>query len=169
MFSNFTKQGLYIGLKRNLDETLTIEVSSDYANSSRKSRIYVNEDKIRLEVEKFWKSVRTKKLLSMRVFFDEIDYYDNDIAPYETPNFMIERGLKKAKISHNSHGSVPKDWGFVTIFNMENTSTQTPILEIIENLLGRNFETNTKVLFLKKLKPILQKKENYLNFSVDYE
>jgi hypothetical protein len=164
MNSQFTKDCLQINLGRNSDNTISIEVSSDYAYGSRKSQLYVNEDKLRHLVEQFWKSIRTKKLLSMRVYFDEIDWYDDEVDVYQTPIIAIERGLKRAKVSERNHGSVPKDWSIVAKFKFDDTTTNTPILEVIEKLLVHKFPTNAKVEIIKKMKPFLRKEENYISY-----
>lgn len=164
MNSNFTKDCLQINLGRNIDDTISIEVSSDYAHSSRKSQLFVNEDKLRHLVEQFWKSIRTKKLLSMRVYFDEIDWYDDEVDVYQTPIIGIDRGLKKAKVINKNHGSVPKDWSVVAKFKFDDTTTNTPILEVLEKLLVHKFPTDAKVEIIKKMKPFLRKEVKYVNY-----
>ena len=164
MNSNFTKDCLQINLGRNSDNTISVEVSSDYAFSSRKSELRVNEDKLRNEVEQFWKSIRTKKLLSIRVYFDEIDWYDDEVDVYQTPIIAIERGLKKAKISERNHGSIPKDWSINVRMKFDDTTTNTPILEVIEKLLVHKFPTQAKVEIIKKMKPFLRKEEKYVSY-----
>lgn len=164
MNTNFTKECLEINLSRNTDNTISIEVSSDFAFSSRKSQLYVNEDKLRHQVEQFWKSIKTKKLLAMRVGFDEIDWYDDEVDVYETPIIRIERGLKKAKVSERNHGSVPKDWSIDARFKFDDTTTNTPILEVLEKLLMHKFPTDAKVKIIKDLKPFLRKEVKYVNY-----
>ena len=164
MNSNFTKDCLQINLGRNSDNTISVEVSSDYAFSSRKSELRVNEDKLRNEVEQFWKSIRTKKLLSIRVYFDEIDWYDDEVDVYQTPIIAIERGLKRAKVSERNHGSIPKDWSINVRMKFDDTTTNTPILEVIEKLLVHKFPTQAKVEIIKKMKPFLRKEEKYVSY-----
>ena len=167
MKENFTKSCLEINLSRNSDNTISVEVGSDYSRSSRKSQLYVNEDALRSQVEQFWKSIKTKKLLSMRVNFEEIDWYDDEVDVYETPIIKIERGLKRAKVTHRNHGSVPKDWGITASFRFDDTTTNTPILEVVETLLGNNLSTDTKVEICKKLKPFLRKEVSFVNYYND--
>ena len=164
MNSQFSKDCLEINLGRNSDNTISIEVSSDFAFSNRKSQLFVNEDKLRNLVEQFWKSIKTKKLLSMRTYFDEIDWYDDEVDVYQTPIIGIERGLKKAKVSSRNHGSIPKDWSINVKMKLDDTTTNTPILEVLEKLLMHKFPTNAKVEIIKKLKPFLQKKDNYISY-----
>ena len=164
MNSQFTKDCLQINLGRNSDNTISVEVSSDYAFSSRKSQLFVNEDKLRNIVEQFWKSIRTKKLLSMRVYFDEIDWYDDEVDVYQTPIIAIERGLKKAKVSERNHGSIPKDWSINVRMKFDDTTTNTPILEVLEKLLVHKFPTQAKVEIIKKMKPFLRKEEKYVGY-----
>jgi hypothetical protein len=164
MNSNFTKDSLEINLGRNTDNTISVEVNCDYAYSSRKSQLYANADKLRNEVEQFWKSIRTKKLLSMRVYFDEIDWYDDEVDVYQTPIIAIERGLKRAKVSERNHGSIPKDWSINVRMKFDDTTTNTPILEVLEKLLVHRFPTQAKVEIIKKMKPFLRKEENYVGY-----
>jgi hypothetical protein len=164
MNSNFTKDCLQINLGRNSDNTISVEVSSDYAYSSRKSQLYANSDKLRNEVEQFWKSIKTKKLLSMRVGFDEIDWYDDEVDVYQTPIIRIERGLKRAKLSERNHGSVPKDWSIDARFKFDDTTTNTPILEVLEKLLVHKFPTQAKIKIIKDLKPFLRKEVKSVNY-----
>jgi hypothetical protein len=164
MNSQFTKDCLEINLSRNTDNTISIEVSSDFAFSSRKSQLFVNEDKLRHLVEQFWKSIKTKKLLAMRVGFDEIDWYDDEVDVYQTPIIRIERGLKKAKVSERNHGSVPKDWSIDARFKFDDTTTNTPILEVLEKLLMHKFPTDAKVKIIKDLKPFLRKEVKFVNY-----
>ncbi len=164
MNSNFTKDCLQINLGRNTDNTISVEVNCDYAYSSRKSQLYANADKLRNEVEQFWKSIRTKKLLSMRVYFDEIDWYDDEVDVYQTPIIAIERGLKRAKVSERNHGSIPKDWSINVRMKFDDTTTNTPILEVVEKLLMHRFPTQAKVELIKKMKPFLRKEENYVGY-----
>jgi hypothetical protein len=109
----FTNECLTISTSRLSDGTIKLEINSDFKGSSRKSELYVNEERLAKEVEDFWKATKTKKLQKLRVCFDEIDWYDDEVDVYQTPIVTIERGLKRAKVSHRNHGSVPKDWGVV--------------------------------------------------------
>ena len=163
MKENFTKSCLEINVSRNSDNTISVEVGSDYSRSPRKSQLYVNEQGLSAQVEQFWKSIKTKKLLAMRVNFEEIDWYDDEVDVYETPIIKIERGLKRAKVTHRNHGSVPKDWGITAYFKFADTTTNTPILEVVESLLGYNLSTDIKVEFCKKLKPFLRKEKSALS------
>jgi hypothetical protein len=73
MRSLFTNECLQIGTSRMSDGNIKLEISSDFSGSSRKSQLYVSEERIAKRVEDFWKSTKTKKLLKMQVSFDEID------------------------------------------------------------------------------------------------
>ncbi len=167
MKENFTSSSLEVNVSRCDDNTIRVEVGSDFAFSSRKSRLYVNDDKLRSQVEQFWKSIKTKKLLSMRVNFDPIDWYDDEVDVYETPIISIKRGLKKGVVNSRRHGSVPKDWGITATFSFADTTTNTPILEVIETLLGHKFPTQGKAQFIKDLKPLLRKETKYATFYND--
>jgi hypothetical protein len=100
----------------------------------------------------------------MRVYFDEIDWYDDEVDVYQTPIVAIERGLKRAKVSERNHGSIPKDWSINVRMKFDDTTTNTPILEVLEKLLVHRFPTQAKVEIIKKMKPFLRKEENYVGY-----
>jgi hypothetical protein len=165
----FTKNCLQINLSRNEDNTISIEISSDFANSQKKSQLYVNEDNIRFQVEQFWKSIRTKKLLFLQMYFSEIDSYNSSDIVYKTPTFSIARGLKKVVLERKAHNNIPKDWSIVVKIHFADTLTYLPIFEVLEKMLVHKFTTNAKVEVVKKLKSFLRKeiKEvNYYNANV---
>lgn len=166
MKSSFTKECLSISLSRNSDNDIKMYVSSDYAYSNRKDRLFVNEKSLCEKIERFWKSISTKKLMRMSVSFGEIDYYDDMTDMYETPVVTIQRGLKKAKISENSHGCIPKEWSIDVTFTIKDTTTKTPIIEILTTLLGTYiFNSEIEKKFTKDIKPFLQKKTKYCSYS----
>jgi hypothetical protein len=169
MNTNFKKDTLNISLSRNEDETITIEVSSDFANSNRKSQLFVNEDKIRNQVEQFWKSISTKKAESMRVYFDEIDHYDSDVDVYQTPTYSIDKSFRKALVEHRAHGSIPKDWAIVVEVRLSDTKTNAPIMDILEKMLYHKFPTDGKVEIIHKLKAFLNKEVNHISYDNDSE
>jgi hypothetical protein len=165
----FTNECLQIGTSRLSDGTIKLEISSDYSGSSRKSQLYVNEERIAKAVEDFWKSIKTKKLLKLQVSFDEIDWYDDEVDVYETPRFNIQRGLKKVKVAHRTHGSVPKDWSVDLVCIFADTTTNTPILEVVKSAVGNFLTSDLEKQFVKELKPFLQKKTNYARVEVDFD
>lgn len=166
MKPSFTKEGLSISVSRRKDNDINLRVSTDYAYSERKDRLYVNEKSLCDKVERFWKSITTKKLLSMEVSFGEIDYYDDMTDMYETPSVSIQRGLKKAKVSDDMHGCIPKEWSIDVHFKIKDTSAKTPIIEILTTLLGTYiFNSEIEKKFTKELKPFLQKKVNSCSYS----
>lgn len=75
----FTSECLQIGTSRMSDGTIRLEISSDYSGSSRKSQLYVNEERLAKQVEDFWKGIKTKKLQKLQLSFDEIDWYDDEV------------------------------------------------------------------------------------------
>lgn len=159
----FTSECLSIEVARRQENKITLTISSDYSGSSRKSELYVNEERLATALESFWKGIKTKKLFLANVSFSEIDWYDDMCDVYETPSITIKRGLKKARISHEEHGSIPKDWSVDLICMFEDTTTNTPILEVVKSALGGLFDDYLEKKFVKELKPFLQKKENYIN------
>ena len=165
----FTNVDLSVSLARLSEDKIELVIESDFVGSQRKSQLYVNSKKLGEEVERFWKSIKTKKLLSLRLCFDEIDYYDDEVDVYETPRIAIERGLRRAVISSQRHGSVPKDWSGRLTFIFADTTTKTPIIEVIENALGDLFTSKDEKIFSKELKPFLQKKAKHVNYSTEEE
>ena len=167
--SLFTQDTLSVYVNRlSTDNKIRVNISSDYSGSDRKSQLYVNDKRLAEEVETFWKSIKTKKLLSMSASFDEIDWYDNLTDIYETPIIRIERGLKKAKIGHHEHGSIPKEWSVDLQCVFADTTTNTPILEVVKSALGSYFDAKAEKAFIKALKPLLQKKVTGASWQVEY-
>ena len=104
----------------------------------------------------------------MSVSFSEIDWYDDMTDIYETPIVRIERGLKRAKVSHQDHGSIPKDWSADLYCTFADTTTNTPILEVVKSALGSFFDSEAEKKFIKDLKPFLQKKKTNAGWEVEY-
>ena len=168
--SLFTQESLSVHVNRlSTDNKISVSISSDYSGSERKSQLYVNDKRLAEEVETFWKSIKTKKLLSMSVSFDEQDWYDSMTNIYETPIIRIERGLKKAKIGSQDHGSIPKEWGVDLYCTFADTTTNTPILEVVKSALGSYFDAKAEKEFIKALKPLLQKKVTVARWQVEYD
>lgn len=165
----FTNECLQIGTSRMSDGTIRLEISSDYSGSSRKSQLYVNEERLAKQVEDFWKGIKTKKLQKLQLSFDEIDWYDDEVDVYETPRFNIQRGLKRVKVNHRTHGSIPKDWGVTLICIFADTTTNTPILEVVKSAVGNLLTSDLEKQFIKELKPFLQKKANYARVEVEFD
>jgi len=167
MKNNFTKECLHIDLARVSDNEINLGISSDFSGSQRKSPLYVNEKRIAEQVERFWKSIKTKKLVILSVGFGECDYYDNMTDVYETPVVSIKRGLKKARIGEQSHGAIPKEWSFDMSCRFKDTTTSTPILEVVKQALGSFFTEKHEKELKKALKPFLQKKVRYANWELE--
>lgn len=165
----FTKESLSVSVSRMQEDKIRVSIASDFSGSSRKSQLYVNEERLSADVESFWKSIKTKKLLSMLVSFDEIDWYDDMTDMYDTPVIRIARGLKRAKVTHREHGSIPKDWAVDVCFVFNDTTTNTPILEVVKSALGSHFDAEAEKAFTKALKPFLQKKVTRASWEVEYE
>jgi hypothetical protein len=169
MRRNFITNGLQISLSRNInDETFTLDITSDYSRSNHKGQLYVNGKELSKEVESLWKSIKTKKLMKLCVNFDEIDWYDNMTDIYTTPIVKIERGQKIARTFEREHGSIPKDWSINLTALISNTTTKTPILEVVKKTLGYYFTPALEKEFVKKLKPVLQKKSRYAMVETPY-
>lgn len=167
MERNFSKNFLCISVGRTEGTDFNLSINSDYSDSQRKSQLYVNEKRLAEQVERFWKSIKTKKLVGVTISFDEEDYYTNETDMYTTPVVNIRRGLKKARIGTQTHGSIPKEWGFVLTCGFKDTTTVTPIIEAVKAALGSYFTEKYEKEFRKELRPFLQKKTTYANFSID--
>lgn len=157
----FISNGLSIGVYRDSNtKELILRINSEYSQTNHKGTIHPSENRLAEALEKLWKSIKTKKLQSMFVGFDHIDWYDDEVDVYETPTASIKRGLKKAKISDRSHGSIPKDWEFELSARFSDTSTSTPIMETVKQTIGSFFTPELQKKFKKQLTPVLQKKTN---------
>lgn len=166
MRRNFLSSGLNVNLSRfGKDSQLTLNINSDCSYSNHKGKINPKKEVLATEVENLWKSIKTKKLLSLQTWFDEIDWYDDMTDVYTTPVVKIERGLKKARLSEQEHDNIPKDWGFNVEARIADTTTSTPILEVVKKSLGSYFTPAMEKEFLKVLKPVLQKKQPYCSVS----
>jgi len=158
MKHNFSADTLEIDISRSSDNGIVIAITSDYSRSQRKSQLYVNEKALAEDVERFWKGIKTKKLLKMSVSFDEIDWYDDMTDMYDTPVIHIQRGLKKARIVYEDHGSIPKEWGFSLVAKIADTTTKTAIVEIIKRAIGSYYNPAMEKKMKKGLTSFLQKK-----------
>ena len=148
-----------------------LTIMSDYSESPRKQQLWVNENSLTKELENFWKSIKTKKLIYCSTSFDEIDWYDSMTDIYETPIAYIQRGLKKARLKHRSHGSIPKDWSFGLRCEFKASSTIGPIMEVLSKALGYKLDEKMKKEITKAFRPFLQKKvrnANYSNYNEDW-
>lgn len=163
----FKQDSLCISITRIENEELVIEMYSDFSGAERKSPLYVNEKKLVEEVSTVWKSIKTKKLLQLNLHFTEIDWYDNEIDVYTTPNITIKRGLKIPRVTFIHHGSIPKDWAACVVVKVANTKAITPILEVVNTVLGNLFEGKLKEDFIKGTRKVLQNKAKHC--SVQYE
>ena len=167
MEKNFKKDYLFIGLSRNAANDIVVNISSEYSRSARKSQLYVNDEKFGSEVLALWKSINTKKLLSMDIYFIEIDHYDSMTDIYEVPRFHIERGLRKTKVSQSEHGSIPKDWEINLTAVIENTKTITPITEVIKETLGYLLDTKHEAELTKIIRPFLQDTVKHVSYTIE--
>jgi len=165
MRNHFTKDFLEISVERKAeDNKLVLHLTSE-TGMCHKSQLYVNEKRLAEDLERFWKSIKTKKLLRLSTYFGEVDWYDDEVDVYETPHVAIQRGLKRAKIGYGTHGSIPKDWTFTMTSVFADTTANTPIMEVIKSALGSYFTPQIEKEFVKKLRPVLQKKVKYANYQ----
>lgn len=165
MYRNFTEDCLEIKVERNTmrdgsGSFLILVIESDYAGGCHKSQLYVDGDRLAKQLEEVWKSIKTKKLLYLNAFFAEIDHYDDETDIYYTPSVFIKRGLKRAKVGEDSHGSIPKDWTYKVVAKFNETTTITPIIEVIKKVLYSKFTLAREKEFTKALRPVLQRKKD---------
>lgn len=158
MKNTFISEGLSISLRRLESGSLALSISSDYAQSNRKSRLYINNNSFAEMVKESWKSIKTSKLQKLVVDFDPIDHYDDMTDIYEVPVFSMRRGERTVKIGSNDHGSIPKDWGVEVRALIADTKTITPVLEITKVVLGGLLTKDLEAKFVKEAKKVLQKK-----------
>ena len=171
MYRNFTEDCLEIKVERASarEPKLILSISSDYAGHAHKQALYVDGDRLAKQLEEVWKSIKTKKLLKISAFFNEIDYYDNETDIYYTPSVRMERGLRKANVSESSHGAIPKDWGYNVCAVFSDTTTVTPIIEVIKKVLYSKFTVEIEEKFTVELRKVLQKKTNEAFYYNEYE
>ena len=155
MRSYFTNECLQINLRRN-ENKLILSINSDYSRSNHKGQIYVDEQRMAEDVLQLWKSIKTKKLLRVHASFDEIDWYDSEVNVYQTPVIIMERGLRKAKIGSQNHGSVTKDWSVDVSMVFLDLQTKKPILDCIKATIGSLFTTELEKQFIKEYNPIIK-------------
>jgi len=171
MYKNFSNDTLEISLRRltTEDNKIVLHIESDYSHSAHKGQLHVNEKDLAEKVERTWKSIKTKKMQYLNVWFGEIDWYDNMTDIYETPMVNIKRGLKRAKVEHKEHGSIPKDWSFNVGIRLTDTTTSTPVMEILKAVLYCLFTKDIEKQFAKELKPFLRKEKDRVSYSFPVE
>ena len=164
MYNYFTKECLSINLERDKDNNLHLHISSDYGNQRyHKQQLHVDSKRLAEAVEKLWKSVKSKKLQSVHVGFGECDHYDDMTDVYHTPTAYIKRGKRIAETGWREHGSIPKDWSINLHARILDTTTIGPVMQVIQNAIGfSKFKPIEKEL-IKKIRPVLQKKKEYVN------
>jgi hypothetical protein len=118
-------------------EQIFVTCSCDVKNN-RKSQLFINEERFKQDVEYLWDVLKRKSTLiqEIEVGFEEIDWYDNMTDIYDVPFFKIGRGLRKAKVFHEEHGSIPKEWSLDVKFKIKATKTIKPILECIKTCIS---------------------------------
>lgn len=165
---NFTKNCLSLTVSRfksNDGDRVSLDINSDFSGSSRKSQLYVNEDRITSDVERLWKGVKTKKLMGISTSFGEVDYYDNMTDVYQTPSVMIKRGLRKARVYHRDHGSIPKDWSFDFRALFSDLKTTGPLMEVIKASLSDKITPDDEKKIKKQLLLFLKTGKAYYSFE----
>lgn len=146
--------------KRN--NTLEVSVSEDC--NSRKSQLYVNEK----NAEKLFTNVLTavkkfSKFKKLSMYYDELDYYDNEVDVYETPTFSFTKGSGKRKPtkSYNRHGCIPKDWDRVIEMKLDDPKTIKPV----ETFLSQ-FRITLTAKELKEVRKVMKGEERWFNKEI---
>jgi len=155
---------LTISLRRTSDNKFVMDIEADYRYSMRKSQIYFNKElieEIKNRLLNCWKKTKTKKLKSIRFYFDEIDWYDNLVDVYTTPIFYMERGKKKPRVGYQEHGSIPKEWAAKLSFVFETTTKITPFMEVVDKFFNANFNKEERKRLEKMFRSVLKNKTNY--------
>ena len=165
MYQNFTNNCFGITISKTSDIFLRVGISSDYVGSNRKSRIYVNEKHLAEDVERTWKQIKTKKILLLNASFGEIDWYDDMTDTYTTPVIKIERGLRKAKVREQEHGSIPKEWSFDVVAKFDPTISRSAVIDAIKIISGRYFTPKAQKAVLKGLADIRANKTTYFSYE----
>lgn len=164
----FTGENLSISLDRDTAGNLTLHISGDAALNCRKSKLYVNEERLAKDMEEFWKGCTSRKVVGASVGFSEIEHYDNITNIYQTPVVSIGRGARKARIRHCEHGSIPKDWSVEVHAKIKPCSVITPLMDIITRTAGRFIAPDKKKDLEAKLRPVIQGKLTRASYWVEY-
>jgi hypothetical protein len=171
MYKNFSNDTLEISLRRlrTDDNKIVLHIMSDYSHNAHKAQLHVNEKDLTEKVERTWKSIKTKKMQRMYVWFGEIDWYDNEVDVYTTPMINIKRGLRRAKIEYKRHGSIPKDWSFDMGIMFTDMTTSAPVMEVLNKVLYCLFTKDIEKQVAKAIKPFLRKEKTNVNYSFPVE
>jgi hypothetical protein len=170
MIDYMKRDNISIKLERKADGLTTLlTITADYIRSPRKSRLQVNDEIIKNDVLRVWKSIKTSKLKSLVVFFDEIDWYDNMTDIYNTPVVIMQRGEKLPVSFPRSHGSIPKEWSFNVLIELENVKQKNVIFDILKTLLCFVFDEKVKKEFLVELKPFLKGESGRICYYLNEE
>jgi len=150
-----------ICIQRNAEKkTIRIEITAEL--DCRKSTLHINEKRLADDMEKFWDTIKRKcsKLLSIVTYFNQIDYYDNEVDVYETPTVHLERGKRKAVIGEQSWGAIPKDWEQTIRGTFGESKVIGQYLKFIEDIVGYSAYQTFKTKGLEKeLRKVLQGKQ----------
>ena len=144
-------------------ESLQIEVAIEL--DCKKSQLYVSEKRAEQKLVNVLNVAKKfSAFLGCSLYYDEIDYYDDEVDVYETPYFYYSKGKgkKKPTKSYNTHGSIPKDWQEVQTVRFKPTMTTiAPIQKTLE-CMGMSVSKDD----LKGIRKVLQgKTRNYYRDS----
>jgi len=155
---------LTISLRKTNYNNFVMVIEGDYRYSMRKAQIHFNKEiieEIKSGLLNCWKNTKTKKLKSVRFYFDEIDWYDNLVDAYTTPIFYMERGKKKPRVAYQEHGSIPKEWAAKLCFLFETTTKITPFMEVVGKFFDASFDKEETKRLEKMFRSVLKNKTNY--------
>lgn len=117
-----------VNVYRDKDNIVRVAVNRDLDN--RKSALYINEKRAEEGFQKVLDAVKKASTFrSLNLYYDQIDWYDDEVDVYETPTFSFVKGTGKRKptVSAHRHGSIPKDWEEVWTLSLNDPKTIGPI------------------------------------------
>jgi hypothetical protein len=146
--------------KNEIGGNIVISITDDLADH-RKERIYINEDSLSTDLERFWDRVKrvSSKIKSIGIGFSEIDWYDNMTNIYNVPSFGISRGKRKVTVSHYETGSIPKAWEARIVGAFKPGRVKKPYMEFVNGILFLSADKRKEVE--KALGKVLGGKSQY--------
>jgi hypothetical protein len=167
IYHYFNRDYISINLERLPDNKTSIRISGDYNRSPRKSRLYFDAEILKKDTLTLWKSIKTPKLEKLCFYFGEIDWYDDLTDIYYTPVSIMQKGKKLPESFPSAHGSIPKDWSFNILMHFNDIKQKKVIFDVLDKILGFEFNDTVKKDFLKELKPFLGGKVNNIYFNLN--
>ena len=168
MRNYFDKETLMVNVSKS-ENNVHVRISSDYAQSNHKGRLYVNPTNLERDVKVIWDIAKgsTTKINGLSAYFGEIDYYDNMTDVYYTPTVRFTKGKRVSQMGEREHGSIPKDWEFVLSATFSPLKSSTPIIQFVTEAIGRFMSKEDIARLTKDVKSCLSnKKSNDVYFEL---